>query len=84
MPVRENRLPSTVILQAPDVGPHPENKDADTDPVSYPHARVMLATPNAFETIAVKVVPEPDALLQITELSDIHKCCLQEVQANDV
>jgi hypothetical protein len=75
MPVKENRLPSTVMLQAPDVGLHPENKDADTDPVAYPHARVMLATPKTFETTAARVVPEPDALLQTTALSDIHKCC---------
>ena len=77
-------MPSTVILQAPDVGPHPENRDADTDPVWYPHARVMLATPKAFETIVVKVAPEPEALLHMTVLSEIHICCWQEVQTNDV
>jgi len=70
--IEENRLPCTVILQAPDVGPHPENRDADTDPVWYPHARVMLATPKAFETVVVKVAPEPEALLHITALSETH------------
>ena len=82
--IGDNRLTSTMILQAPDVGPHPENRDADTDPVWYPHARVMLATPKAFETIVVKVAPEPEALLHMTVLSEIHNCCWQEVQTNDV
>ena len=61
------------MLRAPDAGPHPENKDPETEPVAYPHTRVILATPKTFETTAVKEVPEPAALLQLMLLSDFHR-----------
>jgi hypothetical protein len=80
VPTKANRLPKAVMLQAPDVGPNPANSDADTDPLAYPHKRVMLATPNTFETTALNEVPKPDALLHITMLSEIHECRAQEVQ----
>ena len=70
MPTKENWLPSNVMLHAPEDGPNPENKDADIDPVAYAHERVILATPNTLDTTAVKAVPEPDAILQATTLSD--------------
>ena len=60
------------MLHAPETGPHPANNDADTDPIAYAHKRVMLVTPKTFETMAVKAVPEPDAPLQVTALSDAH------------
>ncbi len=67
------------MLQAPDTGPHPAKEDPEIDPIVYPHERVILATPKAFDTTAVKDIPAPDALLQATVLSDTHICCLQEV-----
>jgi hypothetical protein len=72
MPIKENRLPTNVMLQAPETGPHPADKDPDTVPTAYAHNRVILETPRTLETTAVNTVPEPDALLHMMTLSEIH------------
>ena len=72
------------MLHAPETGPHPANNDADTDPIAYAHKRVILVTPKTFETMAVKAVPEPDALLLTIVLSETHSCFPDEVHESNL
>jgi hypothetical protein len=72
------------MLLAPDTGPHPKTNDPEIDPVAYPHDRVMLATPITFDTTAIREVPEPDAVLQMTVLSETQRCRPHELQMSSV
>jgi hypothetical protein len=72
------------MLHAPETGPHPANKDADTDPIAYAHKRVILATPKTFETTAVKAVPEPETVLLMIVLSETHSCFPDVVQESNL